>query len=50
MSSLFQKVVDIVDMAITTTTNATSNLEGDSNTTDVAMNRITRTEYMNLDN
>jgi len=46
--SIDQKVVDIVDMAITTTTNATSNLEGDSNTTDVAMNRISRTEYMNL--
>ena len=43
-----QKVVDIVDAVVTTTTGATSNLEGDSNTTDVAMNRISRTEYMNL--
>lgn len=43
-----QKVVDIVDAVVTTTAGATSNLEGDSSTTDVAMNRISRTEYMNL--
>ena len=46
--SIDQKVVDIVDAVVTTTTGATSNLEGDSNTTDVSMNRISRTEYMNL--
>ena len=46
--SIDQKVVDIVDAVVTTTTGATSNLEGDSSTTDVAMNRISRTEYMNL--
>ena len=46
--SIDQKVVDIVDAVVTTTTGATSNLEGDSNTTDVAMNRISRTEYLNL--
>jgi hypothetical protein len=46
--SIDQKVIDIVDATVTTTTGATSNLEGDSNTTDVAMNRISRTEYMNL--
>ena len=37
-----------MDAVVTTTTGATSNLEGDSSTTDVAMNRISRTEYMNL--
>ena len=46
--SIDQKVVDIVDAVVTTTTNATSNLEGDSNTTDVNINRISRTEYLNL--
>ena len=46
--SIDQKVVDIVDAAVTTTAGATANLEGDSNTTDVAMNRISRTEYLNL--
>ena len=46
--SIDQKVVDIVDAVVTTTTDATSNLEGNSSTTDVAMNRISRTEYMNL--
>jgi hypothetical protein len=46
--SIDQKVVDIVDAAITTTADATSNLEGNSSTTDVAMNRISRTEYLNL--
>ena len=43
-----QNVVDIIDAVVTTTTGATSNLEGDSNTTDVAMNRISRTEFINL--
>ena len=43
-----QKVVDIVDAVITTTTGATTNLEGDSNTTDVTITKISRTEYMNL--
>jgi len=33
---------------VTTTAGATSNLEGNSDTTDVAMNRISRTEYLNL--
>ena len=46
--SIDQKVVDIIDAVVTTTTGATSNLEGDSNTTDVAMSRISRTEYINL--
>jgi hypothetical protein len=46
--TLDQKVVDIVDAVITTTTNATSNMEGSSNTTDVAITKISRTEYMNL--
>ena len=46
--SIDKKVVDIVDAVVTTTAGATSNLEGDSNTTDVAMNRISRTEYLNL--
>ena len=32
-----QKVVDIIDAVITTTTGATTNLEGDSNTTDVTI-------------
>ena len=43
-----QKVFDIIDAVITTTTNATTNLEGDTNTTDVNINKISRTEYMNL--
>tara|TARA_Y100000114_G_scaffold24375_1_gene20065 strand:+ start:19 stop:486 length:468 start_codon:yes stop_codon:yes gene_type:complete len=43
-----QNVIDIVDAVVTTTAGATSNLEGDSNTTDVAVNRISRTEFMNL--
>ena len=34
--SIDQKVVDIVDAVVTTTTGATSNLEGDSSTTDVS--------------
>ena len=46
--SIDQKVVDIIDAVVTTTTGATSNLEGDSSTTDVAMSRISRTEYINL--
>ena len=45
---LDQKLFDIVDAVITTTTDATSNMEGDSNTTDVAITKISRTEYMNL--
>tara|TARA_R100001129_G_scaffold170937_1_gene140741 strand:+ start:233 stop:982 length:750 start_codon:yes stop_codon:yes gene_type:complete len=43
-----QKVVDIIDATITTTANATANLDGDQNTTDVAITKISRTEYMNL--
>ena len=43
-----QKVVDILDATITTTTGATSNLEGDSSTTDVSVARISREEFMNL--
>ena len=46
--SIDQKVVDIVDAVVTTTAGATSNLEGNSDTTDVTMNRISRTEYLNL--
>ena len=37
-----QKVVDILDSTITTTTGATANLEGDSSTTDVSVARISR--------
>ena len=43
-----QNVVDIIDATITTTAGATTNLEGASNTTDVAITKISRTEYMNL--
>ena len=43
-----QKVVDILDATITTTAGATSNLEGDSSTTDVSVARISREEFMNL--
>ena len=43
-----QKVVDILDATITTTTGATANLEGDSSTTDVSVARISREEFMNL--
>ena len=43
-----QKVVDIVDAVITTTAGATANIEGDKNTTDVSITKISRTEYMNL--
>ena len=43
-----QKVVDILDATITTTTDATANLEGDSSTTDVSVSRISREEFMNL--
>ena len=43
-----QKVVDIVDAVITTTAGATANIEGDKDTTDVAITKISRTEYMNL--
>jgi len=43
-----QKVVDILDATITTTTDATANLEGDSSTTDVSVARISREEFMNL--
>ena len=43
-----QKVVDILDATITTTTGATANLEGDSSTTDVSVSRISREEFMNL--
>ena len=43
-----QKVVDILDATITTTTDATTNLEGDSSTTDVSVARISREEFMNL--
>jgi len=43
-----QKVVDIIDATITTTAGATANLEGDSNTTDVTITKISRTEYLNL--
>jgi len=43
-----QKVVDIVDAVITTTAGATANIEGDEDTTDVAITKISRTEYMNL--
>jgi kynureninase len=46
--TLDQKVVDVVDAVITTTTDATANIEGDSDTTDVAITKISRTEYMNL--
>ena len=43
-----QSVVDIIDATITTTADATANLEGDSNTTDVAITKISREEYFNL--
>jgi len=43
-----QKVVDIIDAVITTTAGATANLEGNSDTTDVAITKISRTEYLNL--
>jgi len=43
-----QKVVDIVDAVITTTAGATANIEGDKDTTDVSITKISRTEYMNL--
>ena len=43
-----QKVVDIVDAVITTTAGATANIEADKNTTDVAITKNSRTEYMNL--
>ena len=46
--SVNKKLVDIVDAAITTTAGATANLEGDSNTTDVTITKISRTEYLNL--
>jgi hypothetical protein len=46
--TLDQKVVDIVDAVITTTAGATANIEGDKDTTDVAITKISRTEYMNL--
>ena len=46
--SVNKKVVDIIDAAITTTAGATANLEGDSNTTDVTITKISRTEYLNL--
>ena len=46
--ALDQKIVDIVDATITTTAGATSNLEGNADTTDVAITKISRTEYMNL--
>ena len=37
-----------IEYATQTLTAGTSNLEGDSNTTDVNVNRISRTEYLNL--
>ena len=43
-----QKVVDIIDASITTTAGATSNIEGNSDTTDVTITKISRTEYLNL--
>ena len=43
-----QKVVDIVDAVITTTADATANIEGNSDTTDVTVTKISRTEYLNL--
>ena len=43
-----QKVFDIIDAVITTTTDATANLEGNSDTTDVTITKISRTEYLNL--
>ncbi len=46
--AVHQKVVDIIDAAITTTAGATTNLEGNSDTTDVAITKISRTEYLNL--
>ena len=46
--SIDQKVVDIVDAVITTTTDATANIEGNSDTTDVTVTKISRTEYLNL--
>jgi hypothetical protein len=46
--SVGKNTVDIIDAAITTTAGATANLEGDSNTTDVTITKISRTEYLNL--
>ena len=43
-----QKVFDIIDAVITTTAGATANLEGNSDTTDVTVTKISRTEYLNL--
>jgi len=41
-------VLDILDATVTTTALGTGNLEGDSNTTDVAITKISQTDYMNL--
>ena len=46
--ALDQKVVDVLDAVITTTTTASEELQGSSLTTDVAITKISRTEYMNL--
>jgi len=43
-----QQVLDILDATVTTTADGTGNLEGDSNTTDVSITKISQTEYMNL--
>jgi len=43
-----QKVFDIIDAVITTTAGATANIEGNSDTTDVTITKISRTEYLNL--
>ena len=46
--ALDQKVVDVVDAVITTTADGSTTLQGDADTTDVAVTKISRTEYMNL--
>jgi hypothetical protein len=43
-----QNVIDIVDATVTTTDGATANFEGNADTTDVSITKISRTEYMNL--
>ena len=45
---LNQNLIDIIDATVTTTAGATANFEGDENTTDVSITKISRTEYMNL--
>ena len=45
---VIKESIDIIDATVTTTAGATANFEGDENTTDVSITKISRTEYMNL--